>query len=91
MALIDPEAFGDEELSQVFLAPGMKEARRAEAVLSERGVDYLVQPEAYGRTLFGSRRMGAVFYVRSSQAEYCAVELTAAGLGWGVLTGEGDQ
>jgi hypothetical protein len=85
MALVDPEAFADEELTKVFLAPTVAEARRAEAVLTERGVDYVVKPEPFGRTLFGSPRMGAVFYVHVSQAEYCGDQLIAAGLGWGVL------
>ncbi len=85
MPLVDPEVFGDKELTKVFLAPTIAEARRAEAVLSERGIDYIVKPEAYGRTLFGSPRVGAVFYVQVSQAEYCGAQLVAAGLGWGVL------
>jgi hypothetical protein len=85
MGLVDAEVFGDEKLVKVFLAPTMSEARRAEAVLTERGVNYVVKPEAYGRTLFGSPRMGAVFYVQGSHAAYCGEQLVAAGLGWGVL------
>ncbi len=78
-----PEA----ELTKVFLAPTLAEARQAEVVLTERGVDYVVKPEPYGRSLFGSSRVGAVFYVHVSQHEYCRAQLTAAGLGWGVLGG----
>jgi hypothetical protein len=85
MPLVDPDSLGSEALTRIFLAPAMADARQVEAVLDRAGIEYAVQPEAYGRTLFGSRRMGAVFSVRAGQAEYTGALLVAAGLGWGVL------
>ena len=80
--------FGDQELVRVFVAATVREAKRAEALLTDRGVNYIVRPEAFGRTLFGSPRVGAAFYVLASQAEYCGSQLVAAGFGLGVLIDE---
>jgi hypothetical protein len=85
MPRVDPEVFGDEELVEVFLAATFSEAQRAEVVLTAQGVDYVVKPEQFGHTVFGSPRVGALFYVQISQAEYCGSQLVAAGLGAGVL------
>lgn len=76
---------GDNELAKVFLAITLAEARRAEALFTDRAVEYVVKPEQFGHSLFGSARVGAVFYVHTSQAEYSAALLVAAGLGSGVL------
>ena len=48
-------------------------------------MDYVVEVEPYGRTLLGSPRNGAAFYVADGQALYCGAQLIAAGLGRGVL------
>jgi hypothetical protein len=88
MARVEPGTFGDQELIRVFVAPTVREARRAEALLTERGVNYTVQAEPIGRTLFGSPRVWAAFYVLADQAEYCSSQLIEAGLGRGVLVGE---
>ena len=85
MARVDPEAFADRELTRVFIAATLAEALQAENVLTERGVDYVVEVELLGRTLLGSDRYGAAFYVMFSQAPYCGSQLVAAGLAPGVL------
>jgi hypothetical protein len=85
MARVEPEAFADRELRRVFIAATLAEALRAEEVLTERGVDYVVEVEPLGRTLLGSDRYGAAFYVVFSQARYCGSQLVAAGLAPGVL------
>ena len=72
-------------MAAVFLAATLREARRAEALLTERGVNYVVKAEQFGHSLLGSPRVGAIFYVQVSQAEYCGSQLVAAGLGLGVL------
>jgi len=87
MPQVSPDVFGGQELAAVFLAATLREARRAEALLTERGVNYIVKTEQFGRSLFGSPRMGAVFYVQVSRAEYCGSQLVAAGLERGVLIG----
>jgi hypothetical protein len=85
MARVEPEAFEDQELIRVFMAGTLRDALRAEEVLTERGVNYVVEVEPYGRTLLGSPRNGAAFYVADGQAQYCGAQLVAAGLGRGVL------
>jgi hypothetical protein len=84
MARIEAEDLPDPE--QIFIAGSVRVARRVEEWLTTAGVDYVVQVELLGRSLlFNSLRMGAAFYVTSGQAEYCREELTAAGLGRGVV------
>lgn len=84
MARIEPETLEDPE--RIYLAGTLRMALRIEDWLTTAGVDYAVQAEPYGRSLlFNSLRMGAAFYVRSGQAAYCREQLTAAGLGGGVV------
>lgn len=73
---------------EVFIASSLAEAQQAEELLTQRGVHYVVGVEPLGRTLFGSPRNVAVFYVDVSQAQYCGSELVTAGLGLGVLIDE---
>lgn len=84
MARIEPDALPDPE--QVYLAPTLSEARRVEALLNARGVNYGTQVEVLGRTtLFGSLRHGAAFYVAAAQAEYCRDALERAGFSSGII------
>jgi hypothetical protein len=88
MPRIDPlelEQPGDQELARVFIASTMVEARRAEEVLSHHDVRYAVVAEPIGRTLFGSPRNAAVFYVAAVDADLCASILTTNGLAFGVI------
>jgi hypothetical protein len=85
MPQVSPDVFGGQALAAVFLAATLREARRAEALLTERGVNYIIKTEQFGHSLLGSPRVGAVFYVQVSQADYCGSQLVAAGLGRGVL------
>lgn len=78
MPRIEPDALSDPE--QVYLAATVGEARRIEALLTARGVNYATQVEVFGRSsLFGSLRHGAGFYVTAAQAEYCRDALAQAG------------
>jgi len=84
MPRIELEELRDPE--QIFIAGTLRLARRAEESLAGEGVDYVVEVEQFGRSfLFGTPRMGAVFYVSSGQAAHCRQRLTAAGLGAGVI------
>ena len=58
------EHFGDQELVLIYIAKQLKDALRLEAVLTEAGLDYLVEPDKYsGGVIFQSERVGAFFYV----------------------------
>lgn len=62
----DPEFFGEREMELIQVSRKLSEAEAVEAALSDSGVDYLVQPEAYqGRMLYilPTARVGAFFYV----------------------------
>jgi hypothetical protein len=87
MARIEPEQLRDAE--RVFIARSLRIALRAEESLTTAGVDFTVQTESIGRSLlFGTERIGAVFYVNAGQASYCREQLTAAGLGSGIVESE---
>lgn len=87
MARIDLDELRDPE--GVFLADSLRVGKRVEECLTTAGVEYAVDVVPIGRSLlFGSIRMGAVFYVAESQAVYCRQQLTAAGLGSGVVDGQ---
>jgi len=88
MARVESETLADRDLVEVFIARTLNEARRAEELLTDRGVDYAVQVEFFARSLFGSPRYGAMFYVTVSQAQYCRAALVAGGLEPGVVEEE---
>ena len=88
MPRIDPDDLGDVELARIFIATTMVEARLAEEVLTETAIRYAVIAEPLGRTLFGSPRNTAVFYVVADDADHSAAALVAAGLEMGVVKDE---
>lgn len=60
----EPEHFGDQELTLIYIAKRLTEALRLENLLTEAGLDYLVEPDKYsGGLIFQSERVGAFFYV----------------------------
>jgi hypothetical protein len=69
----------------VFIAATMVEAKRAEDVLTAHEVRYAVVAEPIGRTLFGSPRNAAVFYVVADDADACATILSDHGMAAGVI------
>ena len=85
MGRLEREALGHRELVQVFIAHTLAEARQAEELLTERGVNYAAEVEALGRTLFGAPRNVVIISVEVGQGQYCGSQLVAAGLGRGVL------
>ena len=66
----EPEFFGEEELSLIYIAKRLNDAKTLEDVLTKAGVDYLVEPDRYsGGTIFRSERIGAFFYVSPEREE----------------------
>ena len=90
MARVESETLADRDLVAVYIAKTLAEARRVEELLTDRGVDYVVQPELFARTLLGSARYGAMFYVTADQARYCRSALAVAGMEPGVVEEEPD-
>jgi len=65
----EPDFFGDEELALVFVAKKLKEALGLEKLLTDAGLDYLVETDKYsGGIIFRSERVGAFFYVAPENA-----------------------
>jgi hypothetical protein len=84
MARIESDQLLDPE--QIFLASSLRTARKVEALLDSRGVDYVVQVEELGRTtLFRTMRHAAGFYVPAGQASHCRALLADAGLAHGIV------
>ena len=66
----EPDFFGEQELLLVYIAKKLKEALRLEKLLTDAGVDYLVEPDKYsGGIIFRSERVGAFFYVAPADSE----------------------
>jgi hypothetical protein len=61
----EPDFFPhDVELVLVHIAKKLKEALAVEALFTESGLDYLVEPDTYsGGIIFRTERTGAFFYV----------------------------
>ena len=85
MARVELEALSHRELSRIFVAGTLNEARQVEELLTVNGIDYVVQVEPFRASIFFGPRNGAAFYVSLEQADYCRVHLTAKGFGRGVL------
>ena len=76
----EAEHFGERELELIYIAKRLKEALRLEDVLTQSGVDYLVETDKYrGGVIFVSERMGAFFYVEAGALEPARAVMRAAG------------
>jgi hypothetical protein len=75
----EPDHFGERELELVYIAKRLKDALRLEEVLTQSGVDYLVETDTYrGGVVFVSERTGAFFYVDPDAAGAARRAMTAA-------------
>ena len=60
----EAEHFGERELNLVYVARKLKDALRLEAVLTQAGLDYFVEPDQFvSGTILKRQRVGALFYV----------------------------
>lgn len=76
----DGEFFGDQELELIYIAKRLKEALRAEEILTSAGIDYAVEADRYlGGVLFKRELTGAFFYVVPEGAETARETLQRAG------------
>jgi hypothetical protein len=63
----DPEFFGEAELDLVYMARRLRDALRLEGLLTEAGIEYLVETGSYtGGFLMRRELTGAFFYVAPS-------------------------
>ena len=76
----EPDHFGDQDLSLIYIAKKLKEALALEKVLTEAGVDYGVEPDKYkGGIVFQTERVGAFFYVLEETLDSAQKVLTTHG------------
>lgn len=66
----DEDFFGTDEPFLVYIAKKLREALAVEDLLTNGGVDYLVEPDKYkGGFLFPMERIGAFFYVAGNSLD----------------------
>ena len=86
MARVEITEFSDKESSLIFIAGKLREAEKAEKLLTENNIPYAIQIEEYFKPLlFVSRVMkGVAFYVLSEQYDFCKTLFYENGLskGW---------
>lgn len=86
MAKISLEDFSDNQIARIYIARNIKEAERAEQILSKNGVDYAIELEPYWQmVLFASEYIGAAFYVLFNQAEVCQEIFRTEGMKAGLV------
>jgi len=91
MARLDFDEFLDKEVSRIYIAAELAEARRVEHILTRNGIDYAVEVEPYQMSalrtltlLSSGMYAGAAFFVLSGQASFVRHVLFAAGLKSGI-------
>jgi prenyltransferase beta subunit len=66
----DPQFFGETELDLLYMARRLREALKLERLLTEAGVDYMVETGTYTGGLLIKRDLaGAFFYVAPEDIE----------------------
>lgn len=76
----EPDHFGDQELTLIYIAKHLKDALLLEKALTDAGLDYLVEPDKYsGGIIFQSQRVGAFFYVAPGDEGPSKEALTRSG------------
>jgi hypothetical protein len=85
MSRRDREDFTDTRLALVFIAGNVREAQRAETVLTSAGVDYCFDVADFTQGIQSSPRAGLGFYVVEGQATVARQALAGARLGSGII------
>lgn len=93
MPRLDLEDFTDKELSRIYIADRLAEAKNVESTLTEHDIDYAVEVEPFRKIVLGVlpiENPGAAFYVLAGQALIARKALFAAGLRIGLQDEEAD-
>jgi hypothetical protein len=87
MARVEIEEFSGKDISRLFVAGSIREAERAEVLLSENAISYAVEIEDFINPGFfsSSIKKGVVFYVLSGQYDFCRSVLLTNGLKSGLV------
>lgn len=77
----ESDYFGETELDLLYVAKRLKEALHLEQLLTDAGLDYLVETDTYrGGVIFPSARVGAFFYIQPPDAEAARQLLERSGI-----------
>jgi hypothetical protein len=77
----EQDYFGEQELALLYVAKKLKEALRLEDLLTQAGIDYLVETDKYsGGVIFRSERVGAFFYVALANDSAARETMARAGI-----------
>ena len=85
MARVEPPALENHDLTRVYIAGTLREAKDIEDLLTGNGINYVVQVEPYRASILFGPRNGAAFYVTEEQAIFCRAQLASAGFHRGLL------
>ncbi len=86
MGRIEFDKFSDSVISRIYIAKNIKEAQSIEKLLTEKNIDYALSVEPFlPPSLLQSDRMGAAFYVESTQSDICRQIIVDQGLGAGII------
>lgn len=82
MARREPEHFDGIEPALVYVARKLRHAQRVETLLTEAGVDYVVETDTVSvGFIFRAERVGAFFYVAPTDMERAGQILDREGFG----------
>ncbi len=88
----EAEFFDGDELTLVYIAKRLNEALRLEDLLTERAIDYYVEPDTYsGGVIFRRTRVGAFFYVRAADLDRTRAAMQSGGYRSFLPEGEGGK
>ena len=88
MALVDPAAFDDKEVTMIYIAGRLREGKQVEQALSDNAIDFAVDAEPFQSRVLGFLPVeyeGVGFYVLAGQADLSRRVLRAAGLVQGLV------
>ncbi len=86
MGRIDLEKFSDLNITRIYIAKNIKEAQSIENLFTEKNIDYALSVEPFlPPSLLQSERMGATFYVESTQSDICRQIIANQGLDAGII------
>jgi hypothetical protein len=86
MGRIEFQEFSDRNITRIFIAKNIKEAQGIEKLLTQKNIDYALSVEPFlPPSLLQSERMGAAFYVETTQSDICRQIIIDQGLGAGIV------
>ena len=90
MAFVEQSSFDEKQISLIYVVASTSQAKKVEAVLTERGIDYTLMQIPFSSLLSFSERPGIGFYVITGQTDYCRDVLTTNNIETGIWSADAD-